>query len=80
MLRNIEAERVRRGMSKKELSSKLGTSLKTYYNWVNEVTDIPGIALVKMSKIFDTDVGYLMEGCMGIEAIQSTDKEGEREC
>lgn len=67
MLRNIEAERVRNGMSKEELSEKIGASLKTYYNWVNEVTDIPGIALIKMSRIFGTDVGYLMEGCAGIK-------------
>lgn len=77
MLRNIEAERVRKGMSKEELSSKLGTSLKTYYNWVNEVTDIPGIALVRMSRIFNTDVGYLMEGCKSIASAQSTDKQKE---
>lgn len=77
MLRNIEAERVRKGMSKEELSSKLGTSLKTYYNWVNEVTDIPGIALVRMSRIFNTDVGYLMEGCKSIASAQSADKQEE---
>lgn len=47
--------------------------MKTYYNWVNEVTDVPGIMLVKMSKIFGTDVDYLMEGCSGVEDF--TDKE-----
>lgn len=31
MLRNIEAERARKGISKEELSKRLGTSLKTYY-------------------------------------------------
>lgn len=67
MLRNIEAERVRKGISKEELSKKLGTSLKTYYNWVNEITDVPGIVLVKMSRIFGTDVDYLMEGCTGVK-------------
>lgn len=74
MLRNIEAERVRRGMSKEDLAHRLGTSLKTYYNWVNEATDIPGIALIKMSRIFDTDVEYLMEGCEGVNPMDFTDK------
>lgn len=69
MLRNIEAERVRNGMSKEELSRRIGASPKTYYNWVNEVTDIPGIVLIKMSRIFGTDIDYLMEGCAGIEDL-----------
>lgn len=76
MLRNIEAERVRRGISKEELASKLNASLKTYYNWVNEVTDIPGVALVRLSKIFETDVGYLMEGCTGISSSETETGQG----
>lgn len=67
MLSSIEAERVRHRLTKEELASKLGISVKTYYNWINEETDIPGIALVKMSRMFGTDVGYLMEGCTGVE-------------
>lgn len=66
MLSSIEAERVRNRMTKEELAGKLGVSVKTYYNWINEETDIPGTALVKLGKIFKTDIGYLMEGCTGV--------------
>ena len=65
MLSNIEAERVRRRWSKEELASKLGVSLKTYYNWVNEDTDVPSSALIKMSEMFGTSVDYLLEGMTG---------------
>ncbi len=48
MLRNIEAERVRNGFSKEQVSKKLGVSTRTYYNWINEETDIPSTSLLKM--------------------------------
>ena len=68
MLNNIEAERVRHRLTKEQLSAKLGVSPKTYYNWINEDTDIPGVALIKLSKLFGVDVGYLMQGCVGVES------------
>lgn len=58
---NIEAERVRNGLTKVQLARKLETSLKTYYNWVNSVTDIPGSALLKMAKLFNVSIEYLLE-------------------
>ena len=60
MLRNIEAERVRNGYAKEELAKKLGVTMRTYYNWINEETDIPSSALIKMSELFRTDVNYLL--------------------
>lgn len=60
MLRNIEAERVRNGYAKEELAKKLGVTMRTYYNWINEETDIPSSALIKMSALFHTDVNYLL--------------------
>lgn len=56
MLRSIEAERVRKGWTKEELAKKLNVSTKTYYNWINEETDVPSSALLRMSKMFGTDV------------------------
>ena len=50
MLRSIEAERVRKGWTKEELAKKLNVSTKTYYNWINEETDVPSSALLRMSK------------------------------
>lgn len=65
MLSSIEAERVRNGFSKEALSKKMGISTKTYYNWVNEETDVPSSALIKMSKLFQTDIDYLLKGAKG---------------
>jgi transcriptional regulator with XRE-family HTH domain len=70
MLRNIEAERVRNRLTKEEISSQLGIAPKTYYNWINEITDVPGSALLKLSKIFGTDIDYLMEGCTGVNPMR----------
>lgn len=61
MRRNIEAERVRNGLTKENLAEKLNVSLKTYYNWVNGETDIPGSALLKMANLFKVSIEYLLE-------------------
>ena len=66
MLRNIEAERARNGYTKEEMASKLGVSIKTYYNWINGETDVPSSALMKMSGMFKTSTDYLLEGCCDI--------------
>lgn len=66
MLNNIEAERVRNRLTKEELAKWLGVSPKTYYNWVNEETDVPSSALLKMSRMFKTNIDYLLEGCTGV--------------
>lgn len=66
MLNSIEAERARNRLTKEELSRKLGISVKTYYNWINQETDVPSSALISMSKMFGKSVDYLLEGadCM----------------
>ena len=66
MLNNIEAERARKGMSKECLAKELNISVKTYYNWVKEVTDIPSSYLLKMSAMFGKDINYLLEGAQGV--------------
>ncbi|MCI8506842.1 MAG: helix-turn-helix transcriptional regulator [Lachnospiraceae bacterium] len=65
MLSSIEAERARNRLTKEELSSKLGISVKTYYNWVYEETDVPSSALITMSKMFGKGIDYLLEGAKG---------------
>lgn len=67
MLRNIEAERARYGYTKESLASKLGISVKTYYNWINCDTDLPSSALIKMSQLFKVSTDYLLEGCSGAD-------------
>jgi transcriptional regulator with XRE-family HTH domain len=66
MLNNIEAERVRYRLSKEELAKRLNVSVKTYYNWVNEETDVPGTKLLIMSRMFGTDIDYLLYGMEGV--------------
>lgn len=61
MLANIEAERARNGYTKEALSKELGVSKKTYYNWINELTDIPSSSLIKMRTIFGVDIDYLLD-------------------
>lgn len=67
MLNNIEEERVRNRLTKEELAKKLGVSMRTYCNWIKEDTDIPGVALIRLGRMFGTDVDYLTQGCMGVE-------------
>ncbi|MCI9197745.1 MAG: helix-turn-helix transcriptional regulator [Lachnospiraceae bacterium] len=65
MLRSVEAERVRRQLTKEEMAKELGVSLKTYYNWISEETDMPISFLIKMSNMFGTTTDYLLEGASG---------------
>lgn len=65
MLNSIEAERVRNQLTKDAMAKKLGVSLKTYYNWVNEETDMPISFLIKLSNMFGTTTDYLLEGASG---------------
>ena len=58
---NIEAERARNRLTKEELAKKLEISLKTYYNWLNENTDIPGTKLMEMATMFGVTMEYLMK-------------------
>lgn len=57
---------IMKDISEEELAKKLEISVKTYYNWVNEETDVPSSALIRMSKMFGVEIGYLLEGATGI--------------
>ena len=70
MLVNIEAERVRKQLTKEDLSEKLNVSLKTYYNWINEERDVPSKKLKQMALIFGTSMDYLMQGCIEVEGMK----------
>lgn len=60
MYPNIEAERVRKGMSQEELIKELGyKERKTYYNWLNS-GNIPESVLIKMADIFNCTIDYLL--------------------
>lgn len=66
LLTSIEAERARNQFTKEEIAKKLGVSVKTYYNWINEITDVPSSYLLKMSVMFGKDINYLLEGAQGV--------------
>lgn len=66
MLNSIEAERARYHLSKEEFAKKLNISVKTYYNWIKEETDVPSTKLVMMAKMFGTNVDYLLQGMTGV--------------
>lgn len=70
MLVNIEAERVRKQLSKEEFSKKMGVSLKTYYNWISESTDIPSTKLKKMANMFGATMEYLLESYADSDAAK----------
>lgn len=56
---NIEAERVRKGLSQEELSNQLGIERKTYYGYIHRGR-IPTAELIKMANFFDCSVDYLL--------------------
>lgn len=57
---NIEAERVRAGLSQDDLIAKLGyKERKSYYNWLAN-GNIPTSALIAMSDIFNCSIDYLL--------------------
>lgn len=69
MYPNIEAERVRKGMSQDELIRELGyKERKTYYNWLSS-GNIPESVLVKMADIFDCSIDYLLRRNTGTDTV-----------
>lgn len=57
---NIEAERARHGYTIEELSTLLGVSRKTYYNWIS-AGKIPQSKIELMSDVFEKSVEYLLD-------------------
>lgn len=66
---NIEAERARNRLSKERLAKKLGITVKTYYNWINEETDIPSTKLMEMASLFGVTMEYLMKSIPGEKGV-----------
>lgn len=60
MCLNIEAEIARMRWSKADFAKEMKVSIKTVYNWLNGVNDIPSGALMKMSKLFNCTTDYLL--------------------
>ncbi|MCC8064780.1 MAG: helix-turn-helix domain-containing protein [Clostridiales bacterium] len=57
---NIDAERVRNGMTQDELAQKLGVTRKTIYNWCSK-GKIPQSKLEEMAALFgNCSIDYLL--------------------
>lgn len=65
---NIEAERVRKQMTKEELSSQLGIAPRTYSNYIKGNTPIPSDVLLEMANFFRCTTDYLL----GLDAGQDS--------
>ena len=59
-MNNIEAERARNLMTKGQLAEKLGVSTKTLKAYSLGINPIPSDILIKMSKLFNRSVDYLL--------------------
>jgi len=59
VLRNVEAERARNGLTIEELAQKLGISCKTYQNYVRG-SSVPSDKLLVMRGLFGCSVDYLL--------------------
>ncbi len=60
MRNNIEAERGRLGLTKKEISLTLGISQKTYSLYIRGKNPIPSDTLLKMARLFNCSTDYLL--------------------
>lgn len=63
MFRNLEAELSRKGMSKKELSEKVGIEYKTLLNYLSGTTNInlKAMLLIKRKVFPEFTIDYLFE-------------------
>jgi transcriptional regulator with XRE-family HTH domain len=61
LLRNIEAERARNGLNKQDLAKVLDVTTKTYWSWINGITEIPSSKLLQMSKMWNVTIDYLLD-------------------
>lgn len=57
---NINAERVRNGMTMEDLAGKLGVTRKTVYNWMTH-GNIPQSKLEAMAAMFKCSIDYLLK-------------------
>jgi transcriptional regulator with XRE-family HTH domain len=57
---NIEAERSRNGLTRTDLSEKLGISSTTYKRYIEGESPIPSDKIIFMAKAFNCSTDYLL--------------------
>lgn len=60
MYPNVDAERVRLGLSRAQLAESIDVCEKTMNNWMNGRTDPPVSKLIKMANFFNCTTDYLL--------------------
>ena len=60
MCPNIEAERVRCGLSRTAMAERLGVSRSTLRSWLRGDTEIPASKLAEMARLFQCSSDYLL--------------------
>ncbi len=56
----IEAERIRRQMSRDDLANALGVSRRTVSNWQSGATELPLSKLLAMAQMWNCTTDYLL--------------------
>lgn len=64
---NIEAERIRRGISKEDFAEAIGVSKRTLGNWQRGSTELPVPKLLKICAVLGCRSDYLL----GLEEVRS---------
>lgn len=57
---NIEAARLKKGLTKEELSKRVKITSRTYYNYIYGNRAIPSSILLRLSKTLNCSVDYLL--------------------
>lgn len=57
---NMEAERIKKGLDKKQFSQQVGVTKRTVSNWQSGKTEIPVSKLVKIAEMFHCSTDYLL--------------------
>ena len=59
-LLNVEAERIKHEMSRKELCALLGVALRTYQNWLSGKSEMPLSKLLILAETWGKSLDYLL--------------------
>ena len=79
MLANIEAERARLGLSKRQTAFLLFISPQTYSAYIKERRPIPSDVLLRMKRLFDCQLEYLLQSVTVLPLSEDTEETGETE-
>jgi transcriptional regulator with XRE-family HTH domain len=64
---NIEAERIKRGITKEEFAAEIGVTKRTVRNWQSGDTELPVSKLLRICNILGCRSDYLL----GLEEVRS---------